>query len=66
MARRLAIEIDGKHYHSDANFEKDRWRQNALVLDGWLVLRFTCTMLQKYPDRVIETVRRALALADDR
>jgi very-short-patch-repair endonuclease len=59
--QRLAIEIDGRHYHGDATFESDRWRQNALVLDGWRVLRFTWTMIERYPERVIETVRKGLA-----
>ena len=62
LAQRLAIEIDGRHYHGDATFESDRWRQNALVLDGWRVLRFTWTMIEKHPERVIETVRKGLAL----
>ena len=57
---RLVIEIDGRHYHGDATFESDRWRQNAIVLAGWRVLRFTWTMIDKYPERVVETVRTAL------
>ncbi len=59
-AERLVIEIDGHAYHGDANFEHDRWRQNAIVLAGWRVLRFTWTMIDTYPERVIETVRAAL------
>lgn len=62
VAHRLAIEIDGKHYHGDANFEKDRWQQNALVLAGWRVLRFTWAMIENHPDRVVDTVRSGLAL----
>lgn len=64
-AHRLAIEIDGKHYHGDATFEKDRWQQNALVLAGWRVLRFTWTMIDNYPDRVIGAVRKGLALSQN-
>jgi very-short-patch-repair endonuclease len=60
-AERLVIEIDGHHYHGDATFELDRWRQNEIVLAGWRVLRFTWTMIDKYPERVVETVRNALA-----
>lgn len=60
-SERLVIEIDGHAYHGDANFEHDRWRQNAIVLAGWRVLRFTWTMIDEYPERVIETVRAALA-----
>ena len=62
LKQRLAIEIDGRHFHGDAHFERDRWQQNAIVLQGWRVLRFTWTMLEKYPDRVMETVHKALAL----
>ncbi|HEY5981496.1 MAG TPA: DUF559 domain-containing protein [Microlunatus sp.] len=61
VAQRLAIEIDGRHFHGDATFEKDRWQQNALVLAGWRVLRFTWTMIEEYPERVLATVRTALA-----
>jgi very-short-patch-repair endonuclease len=60
-ADRLVVEIDGHHYHGDANFEFDRWRQNDIVLAGWRVLRFTWTMIDKYPERVVETVHAALA-----
>ena len=49
--RRLAVEIDGREFHSDRKlFETDRWRQNALVLDGWRVLRFTWRMIST-PER---------------
>ena len=44
----------------DATFEKDRWQQNELVLAGWRVLRFTWTMIESYPERVVATVRTAL------
>ena len=60
---RVASEVDGWEYHSKADvFETDRLRQNALVLDGWLVLRFTWTMLTTDPDYVLNTTRKALAL----
>jgi very-short-patch-repair endonuclease len=58
---RLVIEVDGRHFHGEARSESDRWRQNALVLDGWRVLRFTWTMLERYPDRVVAAIERALA-----
>lgn len=45
-AVRLAVEIDGREFHSDrVQFEQDRHRQNALVSAGWTVLRFTWDML---------------------
>jgi len=59
---RLAIEIDGRLHEDDpAIFESDRVRQNALVLAGWRVLRFTYRMLVEEPDLVIATILRALA-----
>lgn len=57
---RLAIEVDGRAFHGDANFERDRWRQNDLVLAGWHVLRFTWRMIDDNPDRVVAAVERAL------
>ena len=40
-ASKIAIEIDGMAFHSDAAFQRDRTRQNDLVANGWTVLRFT-------------------------
>ncbi|GAB2593221.1 endonuclease domain-containing protein [Microlunatus antarcticus] len=59
---RLVVEIDGRLHEDDPEvFENDRWRQNALILDGWMVLRFTWRMLEENPRRVIADVRAALA-----
>ncbi|RYZ30404.1 MAG: DUF559 domain-containing protein, partial [Propionibacteriaceae bacterium] len=53
----LVIEIDGRLHETDEDlFESDRWRQNALVLDGWMVLRFTWIMLRDHPAAVLEAV----------
>lgn len=58
---RLAIEVDGWAWHSDAErFRADRRRQNALVNAGWRVLRFTWHDLTGRPDRVIAEIRAAL------
>lgn len=60
--QRLALEIDGRIHEEDAGlFESDRWRQNALVLDGWRVLRFTWAMLRDHPESFLAVVRRALS-----
>lgn len=60
--RRLAVEIDGRLHETDPRiFEKDRYRQNALVAQGWTVLRFTYRMLVDDPEYVVRTIRRALA-----
>ena len=57
----VAVEIDGRAHHSAAAaFERDRWRQNELVLAGWRVLRFTWEMVTNDPGTVLATVRQAL------
>ena len=59
---RVASEIDGRLHHTDVDlFESDRLRQNALLLHGWLVLRFTWHMLDADPTYLIATTREALA-----
>jgi very-short-patch-repair endonuclease len=61
---RLLIEVDGFAFHTDHGaFENDRRRQNALVLAGWTVLRFTWRQLTDEPQRVIAEIRRAIERA---
>lgn len=58
---RIAIEVDGRAFHSDRrSFEGDRRRQNHLVLDGWLVLRFTWEQITRDPEGVIAAVLAAV------
>lgn len=59
---RIAIEVDGRAFHSDRRaFEHDRWRQNALTVGGWLVLRFTWEQINTRPDEVIAVILTAVA-----
>jgi very-short-patch-repair endonuclease len=59
---KVAIEVDGFAYHSDVDrFRDDRARQNALVNDGWVVLRFTWYDLVQTPEAVLTEIRAALA-----
>ena len=58
---RIAIEVDGRAHHSDRlAFERDRERQNHLVLQGWLILRFTWEQITQRPQEVIAAVRVAV------
>ena len=64
-ANRLATEelprlVDRIHQLDPELFESDRRRQNALVLGGWRVLRFTWRMLAEDPGYFTTQVRRAL------
>jgi hypothetical protein len=59
---RIAIEIDGRAYHLFAeDWENDLARQNLLMLDGWLVLRFTSRAIRDRPDEVVAQIREAIA-----
>ena len=60
-ALRLVIEIDGRLHQTDpVLFQTDRWRQNDLVLEGWMVLRFTWRMLEDHPERVVAMIEEAI------
>ncbi len=57
-AWRIAIEVDGFGPHSvRSRFDHDRARQNELVLDGWLPLRWTSATSD---ERAVEEARRAI------
>jgi very-short-patch-repair endonuclease len=57
-AQHVAIEVDGFSAHGTRTaFDIDRIRQNALVLAGWTVLRFTS---RSTLDEIVATVRTAL------
>lgn len=61
---RVGIEVDGWAWHSDADrFRADRRRQNALVLAGWTVLRFTWDDIVHRPAQVLAEINSALSLA---
>ena len=61
-AARLVVETDGFAFHADrASYRADRRRGNALVLDGWRVLRFSWEDVVHHPEGVIAEVRTALA-----
>ena len=59
---RLLIELDGWSAHGTRPaFHADRHRQNALVLAGWTILRFTWADIAESPAAVIAAVHGALA-----
>lgn len=59
---RLAVEVDGYDSHSALEaFRHDRQRQNAVVLAGWTVLRFSWHDVRQRPVQVAAEVKRALA-----
>jgi len=59
---RLVVELDVYETHgSPGAFERDRLRQEDLLLDGIRMTRVTGPRLKREPRKVIERVRRLLA-----
>lgn len=61
----LAIELDGAVHRDRSVWERDHVRQNALILAGWTVLRFTWRDYMDRPTCVIDEVRTALRNSPD-
>ena len=60
--QQLVVEADGFAYHvTPEQFQRDRVRQNRLMMAGWTVLRFTWRDLAERPQYVIRTIRQILA-----
>ncbi|MDI4647790.1 DNA-binding response regulator [Cohnella hashimotonis] len=64
---RIAIELDGRGPHrlhlSADEFEDELMRQNYLVLDHWLVLRFPFLMLRDKPRKCEQLLQQLLGSA---
>lgn len=59
--RRIAVELDSERWHSGRQRRQhDLARQNGLVLERWLVLRFTWEDVVGRPEYVAATVRSAV------
>jgi very-short-patch-repair endonuclease len=57
----IVIEVDGSATRSTkTQLQRDRRRQNDIVLDGLVVLRFTWDDVSKDVPYVVATIRRAL------
>jgi hypothetical protein len=60
----VAVELDSWEWHGDRRaFQRDRTRQNGIVLARWTVLRFTWADVVDRPGYVIATCRAALVAA---
>lgn len=58
----LAIEADGWQYHGKflKDHQRDRERQNLLVLEGWRFLRYTAKDIRTNMDLIMQQVDQAL------
>lgn len=58
----LAIEGDGfEHHHDRRSYRRDRIRSNAVVVDGYVLLRFTWEDVFLRPEYVLRTVLEVYA-----
>jgi very-short-patch-repair endonuclease len=57
---RLVVEVDGQKWHQDA--ERDRQRDNDLAVLGWRVLRFRWAEVVHRPEAVLRDIRAAAGL----
>jgi hypothetical protein len=60
--RKVLVEFDGDVHRERRVFVADVRRQNRLVLEGWIVLRFSGADVLGRPDEVVAAVRRALRM----
>jgi very-short-patch-repair endonuclease len=59
---RLIIEADGRRWHARyRDFDRDRWRDNEAVANGYRVLRFTWVHLTTLVDDVLGVMVRSMS-----
>lgn len=59
---RIVLEADSFEWHGGrADLARDARRYNAMVVAGWLVLRFSWDDVMHHPDVVLDTLREAVA-----
>ena len=61
LARRIAFEVDGWHYHgSQVQQQRDRERDRRLLALGWVTVRFTTDDVLHRPQQVVAEVASLL------
>jgi very-short-patch-repair endonuclease len=61
-AERLIVEADSRTFHTTRHaFERDRRRDQDLMLAGYQVVRFTWRQVTREPARVASTIRTLLS-----
>jgi hypothetical protein len=58
--QKVIVEFDGDVHRRRDVFVNDNRRQNRLVAEGWVVLRFTSADVMARPREIVEEIRRAL------
>jgi hypothetical protein len=58
--KKVLVEFDGDLHRERDVFVNDLRRQNQLVAEGWIILRFTSADVLGRPDEVVAEIRRTL------
>lgn len=58
--RVVAVEVDGAHHMSARQWSADQLRQNEIVIDGTIVLRYPAVVVRDEPDLVAAQLRRVI------
>jgi very-short-patch-repair endonuclease len=58
---RVLVELDGGHHRSASQLRADDRKQNAAILAGWTVLRFTWDRVEHDPAGIVADVLAAIA-----
>ena len=61
LPRRIVVEADGATHLEKHQLERDHARDGRLVVDGWIVLRFTWEQVMRRPEWVRRILARAIA-----
>jgi very-short-patch-repair endonuclease len=63
----LIVEADSRRYHdTDSAFQRDRQREQRLLLAGWRVARCTWEQVDREPQKLAGTIRALLAQSNPR
>lgn len=60
--KKVIVEFDGDVHRDRSVFVKDLRRQNALIAEGWTVLRFSSADVLGRPEEIVAEISRALGL----
>jgi len=65
-AEKLAIEVDGWQYHGmrKKDFQRDRIKQNLLVIHGWKILRYFVYEINNQQDNILYQIKTVLTCSN--
>lgn len=62
---KLAVEVDGWYHDLNRKRRDDEWRSNILFKNGWSIIRFHNTEIQKNVRTVADWIVKAIAMLEE-